>query len=61
MISTDSLSEECITLLSLTLTSFKTRDQPLKKARFLNVGIGVLGQERTCFIVSKFEYQPYIE
>ena len=49
LISTDSLSNGFITLLSLTLTSF------------LNVGIWVLGQKRTCFIVSKFGYQQCIE
>ena len=40
--STDPLSVGFITLLFLTLTSFKTRDVTLKQARFLNVGIWVL-------------------
>ena len=38
------------------LTSFKARDVTLKYACFLKIGILALYQERTIFIVSKFEY-----
>ena len=41
LISSDSLSDRFITLHSLTLTSFKTRDVKLKLGRFLKVGVWV--------------------
>ena len=45
-----------ITLTPFTLKSFKARDVTLKYAWLLNIGILALDQERTVFVVSKFEY-----
>ena len=49
-----------ITLPLLTLTSFKARDIALKYAGLSKIGIFALHQERTIFIVSKFEYAKCI-
>ena len=50
MLSTDCPNDGFNMLPPLTLTSFYTKDVTIKSARFLNVGILFLGQERTCSI-----------
>ena len=47
-------------LVQTALTSFKAMDVPLKYARFLKIGKVALYQERTMFIVSKFQYTQCI-
>ena len=44
-----------ITLPHLTMTSFKARDVTFKYAELLKIGMLALCQERTMFIVLKFE------
>ena len=49
-----------VMLSPLTLTSFKTKKNvTLKYAWFLKIGILTLDQERTNFIVYKFEYEQF--